>query len=272
MKWILLVLPLGLSAMSVPMPLQMEPWLGDPYAFQAQVTYGYSHYPNVQNASVPLDKASNDQLVAGSIEWCLQNWDFELEAEFVNTPRQPWGYRAAALQLRYLWLDDVACDPVSLLTGCIVQNTNSRSLRDVSCPYHANMNFELNATLGKEWCSASQWLLRGYGFLGVGMGNRGSPWLRGQLSFQMNLESRHQGQLFALGYFGFGDETRVDTAHFRGWAKFRHQSIDLGGSYRYLFDCWGNLALDLSYRVFARTFPKQLFAISLTYTLPFSAF
>lgn len=250
----------------------LEPWLGDPYAFQAQVTYGYSHYPNVQNASVPLKSASNDHLVAGSIEWCLQNWDFELEAELVDTPRQSFGYRAAAMQLRYLWLNDIACDPFSLITGLIVQNTSTRSLKDVSCPYHANMNFELNATFGKEWCRGPDWLWRGYGFFGAGIGNRGSPWLRGQLAIQGNMQGRHQGQLFALGYFGLGDETRVNTRHFFGWAKFRHQSVDLGGSYRYVFDCFGNISLDLTYRVFARSFPKELFAFYLTYTIPFSAF
>lgn len=254
--------------------LEVEPWLGEIYQFQFQGTYSYSHYPNVKNASVPLKSPSNDQLIAASLEWPFnENWDGEAEVEFVHTPRQPWGYRSAALQIRYLWLNDVECDPISLITGLNIRNVASISLRDVSSPYHANMNFELNAALGKEWSQCCyDWLFRLYGFFGAGMGNRGSPWLRGQLSFQGNYQSRHQGQLFALGYFGLGNKTQVNTEHFWGWAKFRHQSIDLGASYRYLFDYWGSLDLDLSYRVYAHSFPKQLVAIYLTYTLPFSCF
>lgn len=253
--------------------IQIEPWLGDVYQFQFLATYGYSHYPNVQNASVPLKKASNDQLLAGSLEWVFgECWDGEMEAEFVNTPRQPWGYRSSAIQLRYLWLNDIQCDPISLLTGLVIRNVNSRSLKDVSSPYHANMDFEINTSLGREWCTRRELLLRLFGFFGVGLGNRGSPWIKGQLAFQGDLLNRHQGQLFALGYFGFGSKTRVDTEHFWGWAKYRHQSIDLGASYRYLLDYWGSISLDFSYRPFARTFPKQLFALYLTYTLPFSCF
>lgn len=253
--------------------IQIEPWLGEVYQFQLLGTYSYSHYPNVQNASVPLKKPSNDQLFAGSLEWVYgENGDGEIELEVVNTPRQSWGYRSSALQLRYLWLNDVCCDPISLMTGLIVRNVNSTSLRDVSSPYHANMNFEINTAFGREWCSKNDWLLRLFGFFGVGMGNRGSPWIRAQAAFQGYCSGRHQGQLFALGYFGFGEKSRVNTEHFFGWAKFHHQSIDLGGSYRYLFDYYGSLSLDLTYRLFARSFPKELFALYVTYTLPFSCF
>jgi hypothetical protein len=271
MKRLFLVFPIGLWALPIPMPLQTtDPWLGDAYAFRGRAQYGYGHYSNVKDAKVPLKSASNDQLLAGAFGWCLEKWDVETAAEFVHTPRQPWGYRAAAVQVRRLFLDDVACDPVSFMMGCIAQNTNSRSLKDVSCPYHANFNLEFNGAVGKEWCLPSGLFLRSFAFFGIGTGNRGYPWARAKLSIQGRVRDHHQGELFALGYFGFGHKQRVNTDHFYGWAKFGHESLDIGLSYRYFFDCWGDLALDLTCRPFTRVFPEELFAIFLTYTLPFS--
>ena len=67
------------------------------------------------------------------------------------TSKETFNFRSAAWQARYLWLDDIVGDPISFATGASVRVTSTTSLKDVSCPYHGNVDFEVNFALGKEW-------------------------------------------------------------------------------------------------------------------------
>ncbi|MCB1076018.1 MAG: hypothetical protein KDK59_10915, partial [Simkania sp.] len=82
----------------------------------------------------------------------------------------------------------------------------------------------------------------------------------------------HKFELYSEGYFGFGKRHEVDIRHLNGYAKIMHQSIDIGASYHYLFEIWGSLGIQYSYRVYARAFPKQASILKVEYILPFSIF
>lgn len=267
LKKALLLLPISLSA------LQVQPWFHEIYEFTFTPSYTYSRYRDVQNGHPQLKSASNDHLIAFDLGISpMQKWDVDADLEFADTPRQSLGFRSSALQLRYQWLDDIAGDPVSVTTGISGRGVGGHSLKDVSCPYHSYANFELNSAVGKEWDTGPFWFLRTFGFAAVGMANHGFPWMRALIDLEGNLHHTHRLGLFAEGYFGFGDKTRVHVDHFRGYSSLRHQSIDVGLKYTYAFQIWGRLSLAYTRRVFARSFPENVNFFTICYQLPFSLF
>jgi hypothetical protein len=145
-------------------------------------------------------------------------------------------------------------------------------MRDVSSPYHAQGNLEIGVAAGKEIDSTYQWLWRFWGFVGTGIGNRGYPWLRPILTAEGKFQLRHKLKLSAEGYFGFGDRSRVNIDDFNGYAKVQHRSIDIGLNYTYLFEIWGALAVQYSFRIYAHSFPQHTSIFTAEYRFPFSLF
>jgi hypothetical protein len=243
------------------------------YGFTLDAAFAYDRYRKVQDASVQLKHPSNDKLYALDLGFTASDsLDFQAELELADTPRQPLGWRSAAFQGRYLWLNDVEGDPVSLTTGIHVRSVSKHSVRDVSSPYHYYLNFELHSAIGKEWSKDGNWTMHMYGLAAIGQANRGSPWLKGLGAWEANLANRHRFLLDFAGYFGLGSKKHVDVDHFHGWARVHHQSIDLGAGYAYHMQIWGTLALKYAYRIFAKSFPENVHFITLSYHLPFSLF
>lgn len=253
--------------------LDVKPWLGNVAECELQTAFTYSRYDKVQGATPQLKSTSNDKLIRLDLGMSiLSSCDVQLEAEFADTPRQSWGMRSVALQARALWLNDIAGDPCSVVTSFNIRGVSGHSLHDVSSPYHAQVNFELNSSVGKEWSRKGVWTMRTFGLAGVGMANRGFPWLRGIGGWEANWQDTHRLGLFIHGYFGLGDKRRVNIEHFNGWAQFAHRSIDLCTAYAYQFGVWGTLSVQYAYRIFAKTFPERVNFFTICYCLPFSFF
>jgi hypothetical protein len=252
--------------------LEIEPWFDNVYEFHAIPAYTFSWYNKVQNGT-PSRHVSRDSLVdLGLLFTPAEYWSIDLEAELVRTAVQNFSFRSAAIQSRYLWLDDLRGDPVGLTFGFDVRGVGHKSLTDVSCPYNAPWNFQLTSAVGKEWSQGPNWLYRPYLFFAVGFGNHGSPWIQFRPTFQANINNKHQFELFGFGYFGFGGRDVVEVNHFHGYAHIRHQSLDFGLVYRYVFDVWGTLSLGYTTRAYAHCFPEFVNAFTLKYDLGFSVF
>ncbi|HUD01810.1 MAG TPA: hypothetical protein VMR37_05750 [Rhabdochlamydiaceae bacterium] len=264
---LLLLLPLSLFS------LEIEPWFCNVWEFTFTPSYNYGRFNSVQNGHPQLKKPFNENLLTFDLEVSPSpNWDLDGDVEFAATTAQSMGFRSGALQARYLWLDDVIGDAVSLTTGLSARGVSSRSLRDISCPYHAHANFEANTSIGKEWDQGFDWRLRLYGFGALGMANIGYPWARAFLMFEGNVRSTHRFGIFAEGYFGFGNQERVNTHHFDGYADIRHQNIDAGLKYTYVFEIWGQLSFAYTRRLYAHSFPENVNFFTISYMLPFSLF
>lgn len=252
---------------------ETQPWFGEVYEARLDTFYTYSRYTHVNHAKHRLKHPSNDQLVTLDLGMTVSpEIDLAVEAEFAYTPRMPFGLRSGAARMRYLFLDDVSGDPISLTAGLELRGATGRSLRDVSSPYHAAFNAELQSAVGKEWSRGPHWLYRTYGLVAIGQANRGYPWVRSLISFLANIKNHHRFQIFSEGYFGFGDQKEVNIRHFNGWAKIQHRSIDVGASYAYHFRQWGTLSLSYARRVYAHSFPQSVNYATLEYNLPFSLF
>lgn len=252
--------------------LEQEPWFGNAFEWILKTDYTYSRFTSVANSVCPLSSPSNDHLVVLDLLFSPPEYSATFEAELVETPRQPFSWRSFALQAEKEWLDDIAGDPVSLATGLNFRAVSTKSLHDISSPYHANGNLEATVSVGKEWSQEAFWTNRLYALFGVGCGNRGSPWVRSLLSYGYNIEDTHHFSLWGETYIGTGEQTEVLIDHFDGYGKIAHRSLDLGVSYAYLFSIWGSFHFEYVRRVIARSFPERVNFFTFRYELPFSPF
>lgn len=253
--------------------LEMKPWLGDFLEFQFQTAYTYSNYSKVNNACRQLSSTSNDQFL--DFRLVLPAWptiSVDMELEFADTPRQPFGYRTYAVQARYEFLDDIEGDPVSLVASFNYRNVSSTSLHDVSAPYHAKNNYEVNVSIGKEWDQRAWWIYRVFGFFALGIANKGSPWTTGLVSFEGNIADQHRWRVYMDSYIGYGAQKDVNIECFDGYASIQHRSVDLGAGYSYILGIWGKLSLDYERRVYAHSFPQNVNFLTVSYCLPFTVF
>jgi hypothetical protein len=253
--------------------LQEEPWLTELWEMQFSPLFNYSRFTHVNRPARPLKEPFNARLWSGDLGMAiLSDIDWGLQVEAASTTKTPFSIRSWGAQLRKNLLDDIACDPVSFTAGFLFREAMRRSLKDISSPYHASSNFELNAAAGKEWHNQKHWIVRTYAFAGLGIANRGYPWTRLNLSLQGSFDGHHRLNLFALSYVGFGHQKLVHIDHFDGYAKIAHRSIDLGLGYAYAFEMWGTLSAEYSHRIFARSYPQGVNSFTLRYQLPFSLF
>lgn len=252
---------------------ETQPWMREFLECHFTPSFTYRHYPSVNGAYNPTSYSSNDRFTNIDIDLGVTPWEGELCIEFADTRRQSLGTQSAGGQIRYQWLNDISGSIVSYTSGLNIRWASKRSLKDVSCPYHAEWNFELGNVVGKEFALATDTFLRTYGFLGVGQANQGRPWVRGIISVDALFKRHHRCALTGEGYFGFGTTRRVNVNHFRGYANIFHQSIDLGVTYDYKINSiWGVISLFYSYRVYAKDFPAHANTFKISYSFPFSFF
>lgn len=265
-RLLLFLLPLfSLSA------LEVQPWFGDCLEFHFLGSYAYSYFDRVEKAKPQLDRTFQSHVASIGLDFSpTPEWSVDSEMQLAETSKQKFNFRTIAFQARYLWLDDIIGDSVSLATGASARFTNTDSLRDVSCPFHANFDFELNFSIGREFDMSDCWAWRIWGFGSVGHANKGSPWVRAILALETNYDNQHKFGVFADGSNGYGRHTTINIDAFNGYAKIRQKSIDLGARYGYTLGVYGTLRFVYVRRVLAKSCPSQVNFFIFSYLLPFS--
>ena len=264
-KFLFLLLPLALAS------LEVQPWFGDCLEFHFLGSYAYSFFNKVQKGKPQLKSTFQSNVAYLGLDFSpTPEWGIDADIQFADTTQQNFNFRAIALQARYLWLDDIIGDRISLATGASARFTNSVSLHDISCPSHANLDAEFNISLGKEFDVSDSWAWRAWAFGCVGHANKGSPWVRGIVSLETNYDDQHKFAIFGEGSNGYGLYTTVLVDHFNGYAKIRQKSIDVGFRYGYRLGVWGTLRCSYVRRVLAKSCPEQVNSFVFSYLLPFS--
>lgn len=263
-KWLFALLPLmGTS-------LEVQPWFGDCLEFHFLGSYAYSFFDKVQNGVPQLRDTFKSNVIYFGLDFSpTPEWSIDTDLQFADTTKENFNFRSVGLQARYLWFDDIVGDRVSFATGGSGRFTNTASLHDVSCPYHANFDFELNFSLGKEVDLSDCWAWRFWCFGAVGHANRGSPWVRGIVAIETNYNDQHKFAVLAEGINGYGRHTTVLIDDFNGYAKIREKAIDLGFRYGYSIGVWGTLRGEYYRRLLAKSCPEQVNTFIFSYLLPF---
>lgn len=261
----LLLFPFSLAG------LEVQPWFGDCLEFHFLGRNSYSYFNKVQNGIPQLKNTFQSDVIYLGLDFSpTPEWSIDADLQFADTTKESFNFRSIALQGRYLWLDDIVGDQISLTTGGSVRFTNPASLRDVSCPSHANFDFEANCSLGKEFDVSDSWAWRLWCFGAVGHANRGSPWVKAIFACETNYDDQHKFALYAEGSNGYGGHRHVLIDHFNGYAKIRQKSIDMGVRYGYRMGVWGTLRIEYIRRVLAKSCPANVNDFVVSYLLPFS--
>ncbi len=251
--------------------LEIQPWFGDVYEFHFLGSYAYSRFHSFQDSRPRFNSLFQSHLLYFGLDFSPSPvWSIDTDIQFADTTQMTFNFRTAAIQARYLWLDDIVGDPISLATGVSVRVTPSYALHDVSCPSHGNADFELNFSLGKEFEASDYWLFRAWCYGAVGHANRGAPWVRATAAIETNIDDRHKWAIFANGINGYGRHVHVDVDHFFGYARVREKCIDLGIRYGYRTGVWGTLRFEYIRRVLAKSAPQRVNTFAISYLLPFS--
>jgi hypothetical protein len=268
-----IILSFALTTTSL-LALEEEPWFGDMCQLQAKASYAYSFFRKVNHGIPQLKKTWHDHLLTLGLEARFpERWSWEIQLEGDATTRRSFGYSSVAAQGRYLWLDDIAGDPVSLVTGLTLREVSTRSLKQLSTPYHGRFSAEGHLAIGKEWTKDCLWHTGLFAFGSIGVPNQGALFGRANLFYLGNYCDKIQWRLFALGYFGAGHRREVPTRHFHGYSKIAHRSIDGGAGVSAALGCggeYGFLYFDYLYRFYARSYPEKVNCFIFSYELPFS--
>ena len=271
--------------MSLPAPVsarELMPWFSRDFELELRPSYLFQTYPSIESSQKNCHHSSNDHFLSFGVEASVDTsllslMDFpsfgpidgEFEVILADTRHRHFGFDSAQATLRNLWLDDVVGDPVSLSTGITVIQACQESLHDPSSFHHGKIEAEAHIALGQEVACMASWTKRWWAVGALGCADVGSPWVRGDLSWEsLSCDQRHLWRIFTRTLWGMGQKN-FHCSRFKGYGPINHQSIDLGIRYTYNFDIWGLLALEYSYRPYARNFPQYCSRLLATYTFPF---
>lgn len=256
-----------LSLSSILGATERMPWYPRYLELQPRATYRFQEYSKVDTKEGTRHHGSHDHFLHLSLSAAYDRWCAEIEATGAATRHENFNLADLSLTGRYLWLDDVVGDAVSLTTGLTVTQVITLARHDISCFYHGGIEVEGHVAVGKELTLCEEfWRSRLWGVVGFGVADLGSPWVRANMAWEHNVWDRHRVRLFVASLWGLGHRD-LKIHHFRGFGPIRHQLIDLGLLYGYHFECGFSVDVGYAYRVYARNCPLQAnqFLVSLLY-------
>jgi len=250
---------------------ELFPWLPPLFEFEGRLTPLFERVDRAQsplgNFRAPINNASL-QLGMDVTPW--PNWNAEVELYLTHTHQTNFTYEAALCTLRYAWLDDLAGDDLSLVTGVTLSFPNHTFLHQLSFPYHGPINAEFHATVGKEWSCREDWLFRMWGVGGLGVANRGSPWLYSLIVAEGKTSLCTTVGLAIDALYGLGSHNLLPKLPFKGYASIDHRNIDLSGFFTYYLPHYGTFAFLGWYNLYAHNFIWHYWGVSLSFLIPLS--
>lgn len=252
-----------------------EPWYDYPLEIHFRPSYLIAYYSSINGLTQPSSYQSLNQVLTANFGFTtMSQFDVQIESEILlKTKMLDPTLMSVGIQGRYLILDDVEGDPLSVSLGVNMRYVPDHVRQDPFCPYHNLMNFETHAALGKEFDHLERWTYRAFAIASIGIANQGAMWVKGLGAFAMHSkDEKHEGIFTVDSYFGFGSRHFIDLNDFHGYYNIWHQNVDLSALYRYKFDIWGALSFCLGYRPYALDYPVHETYFILKYDLPFSIF
>ncbi len=269
----ILILPLFCTA------IERAPWFPKEFELQAKAAYLFENFQNVASSSGTFHRSQSNQFIDLSLGGAYYDWNSErqwewyaeVEAVFNYNNRQHFGLDCLNIAGRYMLMDDVdLSDPISLIAGAFLTKATKPAVHNLGSFHHAQFEFGAFLSAGKELSCHEFWVWRGWGSLGLGIGDVGSPWLEASLQLEKNYRNMHSIKLSLEGLYGFGGNSLKACRHFKGYGPINHRSLDLCASYSYTFSWEGVISLAMAHRVFARNFPSNANMLMLSLNYPFS--
>lgn len=246
----------------------LKPWYPRCLEFQSSFTYLHEQYCEVDEGTRVIHHPSKDDFYRAGLELAYDPFAYELEVTFSSTREHHLAPDTIQGTVRYQLLDDIVGDPVSLVTGVTVTQVFTQSLKDISTFHHGGIEAEFHVAVGRECPCYNTWVSRYFGVGGFGIADHGSPWLHGILAWEKNWFDKHHVHLYLNALYGLGDQD-LNVFDFDGYGSIRHQSIDLGAQYRYIFCTYSSLTAGYAHRVHAKNGPKNTNIYYIKFNYPF---
>ncbi len=265
--WFLLALFLLPSFLAA---TETMPWFGNAFEFEVRSGVGYSSYNKIDSLQGAVGPGSDNYQAYASLAISpLDRWSAEVELHFIDTSIRGAGIESGRLTGRYLWLDDLSGDVVSLATGVTLIGSADASTHDPSTFQVDNFEMEAHVAVGREGSNGPSWNWRVWQVLAVGYAFSDCPWLRSDTAFAVNFDDQQEARLFLRGLLGLGGDPYDSTKVFRGYGCIDHHSVDLGLRASHLFEGVGTLSVEITRRLIAENYPKQATALVIEFFYPF---
>lgn len=249
----------------------LKPWFGNRYEAEIRATLLYQNYSSI---SIPhhcsYTRHEHDTFTTLSAAYPFKRYCGEFEATTAHTRHQKSDWDNFRITGRYLWMDELDGDLLNLVTGITITEPYSRALRDVSSFHHGHIEGEANLSYGQIYRTPSHPddLIRWWNVFGIGIAEKGSPWLRGDAVCEYCVAEVHHIRGFINTLCGLG-RSNLHTHHFKGYGPIKHKSVDVGVRYGFTIGNLGILSIQYARRVYAYNFPKNANLFSFEFYLPF---
>jgi hypothetical protein len=238
-----------------------QPWLGNYLEFEWSTTAKYQHYDKLSKGANSQKYNSTAYFLQTSLSNAINpQFSVELETVFAHTKKQKNTIDHFKATGRYVWLDDIRGDFLTVTTGLSLIKAFRHSLKDVSSFHHGLGEAELFLSLGKEFSIGTNWDSRWWALTGIGIAEKGSPWLRFIAAYEKRWDKVHEFAGTLCSLWGLGHHS-LKLYHFRGYGPIQHQSVDLSLRYTYLIQYVGHLSVEYTYRIHGRNFPISLHSL-----------
>lgn len=244
---------------------EYQPWIGNYYEFEWRNDLLYQSYNKINSKHF----GSNDLFLHASLSNAIgENYSVELETTAARTHRQDWNIDNLRLAGRYVWLDDIAGDPLTVTGGLVLTQAFIPSLEDVSSFHHGRREAELFVSFGKENSEKELWENRWWGVVGIGFADKGSPWIRADVDYEFQYCEADEIRVFLNSLWGLGNKS-IHVHDFKGYGPIAHQSIDIGLRYTRELEYCGHFFVEYAFRPYAKNFPTHTNRVLLGFLVTF---
>lgn len=249
---------------------ELAPWFGKSFQIEGRADARYQHYSRVAEDYHPEKWSSDDFILHFSAAVSIfDRWNAEIETSFADTRRRTFAFNDVRLTGRYLVWDDDVGDFASVAIGFTAIFPYKEARKDLSLFYHGGVEGEAHVAVGKSCFCGPRWTSRVWGMAAYGVADLGSPWARGDVHWEWNFCNQHLFDVFVETLWGFGGNNLDLEERFKGYGSLRHQSVDVGGRYAYIFPSYVRLEGEVRRRVHARNFPYNALQVVVGLYYPF---
>jgi hypothetical protein len=243
---------------------ELRPWFTDSFLLFTNQIVEVEHFS--QFATPIPTESSHNTIVSYHPSWQFAVADYaaEVEARFSDTDKLVFSSEYFAQTLRYLVRNDIAGDDISLAVGITYRQVSRQHLLDSVQIHHGRNEWDFHLSIGKEYASFTDWILRSYAVAICSVGDHGSPWLtcRGGIDFRIN-----PCQIVELDIEwkqGLGKQ-ELDLSVFKGYGSIHHRTLDISAKYVQRVRGW-DIGFWSRIRCVSRNAPKDLVALGLELT------
>lgn len=257
MKWLLfLCLPLFAT--------ELRPWFGPTFQPEIRASYHFQYYPQPFGG-----ETLHSGILSGLISpW--PTWSTELEFAITDSTQRGFFFDYGKWTVRYLLMDDVVGDPVSMTVGGSLTFPSATSIRDIGTFHLGSVNLELHTAIGKEITCGYDWAWRMWALGAIESSFQSWPHVNGRLVVERNLRDRHHFQLALLGEVALSGRSLPPPRFFPGYAKIQTRYLDIEGCYTYLIPFSWQIKICYAYRLAAKNTPRRLHSVLITLFYPLS--